>query len=273
MVRRDELHHFLGDMVVIERQVEALVGGQLLNAESHPRVTEAVGRYQRMIEVQREALEARLRSVGGEAPASPARVAPLRVLAEAKMHDARSPSRALHVLYTAFNHAVFGYAMLHAVAHRFYDSQASGNTADLAETHMREYAAAAQEINQMISDAVVSKLSQRGQECQCRCPSCTLGICLCPPHGTNTVNEVWRETSPSASPGGIRLRLPRSDSVVARVGLREGDRVAAVDDQEITSDLDTGSMQTAIRRHQSGEKIRLRVRRATDDVEVIVTRP
>jgi len=130
-----------------------------------------------------------------------------------------------------------------------------------------------QEINQMISDAVMSELNQRGQECQCRCPSCALGICLCSPHGTNTVNEVWRETIPPVPPGGIRVRQPRRDSVVARVGLREGDSVVAVDDQPIASDLDAGAIQTAVRRHQSGETIRLRVRRATDELEVTVNRP
>lgn len=138
---------------------------------------------------------------------------------------------------------------------------------------MRGYAAAAQEINQMILDAVVSELNQRGQECQCRCPSCALGICLCVPHSTNTINEVWQGTSPSALLGGIWVRQPRRDSVVARVGLREGDCVVAVDDQEIVSDLDAGSIQTAVRRRQSGEKIRLRVRRATGELEVTVTRP
>lgn len=53
-------------------------------------------------------------------------------------------------------------------AHKHIPSAHEGHwhTADLAEAHMRGYAAAAQEINQMISDAVVSELSLRGQECQ-----------------------------------------------------------------------------------------------------------
>ncbi|MGH2404459.1 MAG: class I SAM-dependent methyltransferase [bacterium] len=56
---------------------------------------------------------------------------------------------------------------------------------------------------------------------ECLCPSCGLGLCLCAPHGTNAVNQVWRETSPSEPSGGLWVRPPRSESAAARVGLRE----------------------------------------------------
>lgn len=274
---RNELQQFLGDMVAIERQLDGHLGRQLREIARQPQVAEAIERFHRMVRSQREALEARLHTVGGEEVTSPTRIAaiPLPVAADMQHDESdRVASTALHTLYIAFNHAAFGYAMLHAVAHRYFDSQAEGNTADLAEAHLRSYAAAAQEINQMVSDVIVRELSQRDQACQCRCPSCALGVCLCASHGTNTVNQAWRETSPSAPSGGIWVRPPRSNSVAARVGLCEGDRIIAVDDQEIASDLDIGSIQAAIRKHQSGEEIRLQVRRATGELqEVTVTRP
>jgi C-terminal processing protease CtpA/Prc len=274
---RSELQQFLGDMVAIERQLDGYFGGQLQEGARHPKVAEAIERFHHMVRSQREALEARLQTVGGQKVTSPTRIAavPLPLAADRRHEESdRAASAALHTLYSAFNHAAFGYAMLHAVAHRSFDSQAEGNTADLAEAHLRGYAAAAQEINQMVSDVIVRELSQREQPCQCRCPSCGLGICLCASHGTSTVNQVWRETSPAAPSGGIWVRPPRRDSVAARVGLREGDRIIAVDDQEIASDLDIGSMQAAIRKHQSGEEIRLQVRRVTgESQEVTVTRP
>lgn len=127
-----ELHHYVGDMVLMERQILALVGAQLLpQTAGHPRLADAVERYHRMAATQRETLEERLRSLGGETPCSPTRVVPLPVLAAVDMGDDGTPnvSKMLHVLYTAFNHATLGYAMLHAVAHRFYDSQVGGNTA------------------------------------------------------------------------------------------------------------------------------------------------
>lgn len=271
-----ELQSHLGDMVLVERQMVTLVGEFVSPVGGHPEVAKTIERYHRMAKTQHEASEVRLRSIGGQTPSSPTRIAPVPVLTPVDAGQAgtgKALSRTLHVLATAFNHAAFGYAILHSVAHRFYDSQASGNTADLAEAHMRGYAAAAQEINQMISDAVVSELSLRGQECQCQCPSCALGICLCAPHGTNTVTEVWQDTRPTTPSGGIRVRLPRGDSVVARVGLREGDCVVAVDDQQIASDLDASAMQAAVRRHESGGTVRLRVHRATEDLDVSVTRP
>ena len=41
--------------------------------------------------------------------------------------------------------------MLHATGHRFFD----GETSDLVEAHLRGYTGAAQEVNQLIADAVV----------------------------------------------------------------------------------------------------------------------
>jgi C-terminal processing protease CtpA/Prc len=271
----NELQQFLGDLVAMERQLDGYIGRQLQEVAWHPKVAEAIKRFHQMVRSQREALEARRQTVGGKQAASPTRIAPVPFPEDTRHEENdKVASAALHTLYTAFNHAAFGYAMLHAVAHRYFDSQAEGNTADLAEAHLRAYAAAAQEINQIVSDVIVRELSQRDHACRCQCPSCALGVCLCAPHGTNTVNQAWRETSPSAPSGGIWVRPPRSNSVAARAGLRDGDRVIAVDDQEIASDLDVGSMQTAIRKHQSGEEIRLQVRRATGELqEVTVTRP
>jgi C-terminal processing protease CtpA/Prc len=274
---RNELRQFLSDMVAIERQLDGYLVRQLREGARDSKVAEAFERFHRMVRSQREALESRLQAVGGREGTLPTRIAAvlLPVAADTRNGEGdRNASAALHTLYAAFNHAAFGYAMLHAVAHRYFDSQAQGNTADLAEAHLRGYASAAQEMNQMVSDVTVRELSQRDQPCQCQCPSCSLGVCLCASHGTTTVNTVWRETTPSAPSGGLWVRPPRPDSAAARGGLREGDRIVAVDDQEIASDVDTGSMQGAVRKHQSGEKIRLRVRRLTGEMEeVTVIRP
>jgi hypothetical protein len=47
---------------------------------------------------------------------------------------------ALHILYGAFNHAALGYAILHAVAHRAFDSQDEGNTVGMRDGPVLEYA-------------------------------------------------------------------------------------------------------------------------------------
>lgn len=273
----DKLLECVGDMVALERQIEKALGQLGEDVAAHPEAAEAIRRFQDTTRGQLEALRARLDTIGGREPDSPRTIVPLpfapAVWARHEGHLG-SVSRKLHTLCTAFNHAALGYAVLHAVAHRFYDSQEEGNTADLAEQHLRGYAAAVQEINQLISDVAVWELGGDGHECECLCPSCGLGVCVCSPHGTNTVNQVWRETSPAAPEGGLRVRRPRRDSAAASAGMREDDIIIAVDDQQIGSDLDTQTMQAGVRKHQSGEKIRFRVRCGKGEQrEITVIRP
>lgn len=128
-----ELQSHLGDMVLMvlmERQMVTLLGEFVSPVGGHPEVAKAIERYYRMAKMGHEASEARLKTIGGQTLSSPTRIAPVPVLTPVDAGQAgpgKALSRTLHVLATAFNHAAFGYAILHAVAHRFYDSQASGN--------------------------------------------------------------------------------------------------------------------------------------------------
>jgi C-terminal processing protease CtpA/Prc len=163
--------------------------------------------------------------------------------------------------------------VLHATAHRAFDSQAEGNTADLAESHFRAYGTAIQELDLLISDIVVSELDGVGEDCQCQCPACGIGLCLCASHGANTVRQVWRETIPTAPEGGLRVRRPRAGSEAQRAGLLDGDRVLAIDGNEIGTDLDISAVQTAIRAHSAGDRMRLRVLRdGSGPIELILRR-
>jgi hypothetical protein len=219
-------------------------------------------------------LRARLSTLGGTGKDEPDLIAPLPSSPEAARAPHHRVARVLHIYDSAFTHMAFGYTMLHAVAHRAYDSQGEGNTADLAEEHPRRYAGAAQEIDQLISDVVVAELDATGNECRCQCPSCALGICLCAPHGTATVNKAWRETTPAPVGPGIEVRAPRSGSPAAQVGLSKGDRIVAADGQQLPTDLDIIILQTAVRGHDSGESILLDVvRQNGEGSQVTVTRP
>jgi hypothetical protein len=159
--------------------------------------------------------------------------------------------------------------MLHVVASHARDSQGPDNTEDLAEVHLRDYAAVIQELNQLVSEAVVWELTQLSHECHCGCPACDLGVCMCSPHGTITLNLVWSETRPSEPAGGLWVRQPRSTSAAAQAELRAGDRIVAIDEQTIASDWDVPTLQNVIHRHQSGEAIQLRVQRSTGELEDI----
>jgi membrane-associated protease RseP (regulator of RpoE activity) len=263
---------YLNDMIALERQLEVVVDHLVPAVAIQPQVADAFGRYQRTVRAHRAALDARADVIGHQMlapatlvaiPTTPATFPPEHVV-----------SQALHTLYTALNHAAFGYSMLHVVAHRAFDSQEPDNTADLAEAHLREYAAVVQELNQLVSEVVVWELAQLGHECQCKCPACGLGVCMCSPHGTNTLNEIWGETRPSAPAGGLWVRQPWSASAAAQAGLRVGDRIVSVDEQVVASDWDVPTLQNGIREHQSGEAIQLRVQRASGELEdITLTRP
>ena len=183
-------------------------------------------------------------------------------------------ARAVLPLYASLNEAVLAYAALHALAHRAFDSLGDGNTADLAESQLRAYAGAIQELDIIASDAVVLESSELGTDCRCGCPACGLGLCLCSPHGANTVRQAWRETLPPADEGGLRVRPPRSGSETERAHLRAADRVVAIDGTAIPNDLDAASVQAAIRAHGSGEELLLTIRSSDGNTrEVTVRRP
>ena len=264
---------YLGDMLALERQLEALVDLLVPVVAILPQVADAFGRYQRKVRAHRTALEARTQVIGSQMPGALAAIVAIPA-PPATVPPEYAVPQALHTLYTAFNHAAIGYSMLHAVAHRAFDSRQPGNTAGLAEAHLRDYAAAVQEMNQLVSEAVVWELARLGHECQCMCEGCSLGVCMCAPHGMITLNEAWGEPRPSAPASGLQVRHPRSASAASQAGLRAGDRIVMVDEQAIASDLDYPTLQGGIRKLQAGEAIRLRVQRATGELEdITLTRP
>ncbi|HEX2645910.1 MAG TPA: PDZ domain-containing protein [Candidatus Dormibacteraeota bacterium] len=182
-------------------------------------------------------------------------------------------TRALGRVYAVLSEAAFAYAVLHAMAHRDFDSQAEGNTADLAESHLRAYANAIQQLNLLVSDITVNELGSAHADCRCQCPACGLGLCLCAPHGAITVRQVMQEAIPEPPVGGLRVRRPRAGSEAERAGLTDGDRVLAIDGKDIASDLDAAAVQAAIRAHSSGETVRLKVDRAEGQIELTAHRP
>jgi hypothetical protein len=183
-------------------------------------------------------------------------------------------SQSVARLYAALSEAVFAYGGMHARAHRDFDSQSEGNTAALAEAHLQAYGAAIQQLNLLVSDISVDELGTRAIYCQCQCPACAFGLCLCSPHGSATMQEVMQSTIPAPVEAGVRVRRPRPGSEAERATLVDGDRVAAIDDKEIGSDLDLGSVQAAIRAHASGDTLELFVVRSDGErVQLTARRP
>jgi membrane-associated protease RseP (regulator of RpoE activity) len=263
----------LADVAVLERELEPLLPAATEAAAGDPKVEALFERVRSMVAEHRQALMGRLSELGATEPPAVSKMAPLPRPSGINGFPTAAVSSALHEVYSALNHVGFAYTIVHVVAHRFFDSQEEGNTADLAEEHLRHYAGALQEINQLISDTVASEMTRAGQECLCACPACGLGICICAPHGINTINQAWQETSPSPEGPGIRVRRPRSGSPAALEGLREGDRIVTADGQEIPRDRDTPLLQKAIRKHQSGQPVQLEVLRGEDKRSISMVRP
>ena len=254
------LRQWVADMVFLEGQIDEALEHRLEEVRGHARAAAVVSRFHTMVKSQREALQARLLSSGGSVSGS-SRAAPAHVSrASARGHG--PASSAMGDIHSDFSHAAFRYAVLHTRVHRFGDI----TTADLAENHRRSYAEAALEIHRLVADVVVWELAEEGQECQCACPSCGLGVCLC----WHAHLESPAVGSP-AEPAGLLVRSPRANSAAARSGLCEGDIILAADGQELHHYQD---LQATVRKHQAGEEIRLRVQRGGGvPLEVSLTRP
>ncbi len=257
------------EMIALETRIGEEIDRLPTDAVEHPGLASTLRDVREITKRQREALQARLKQI--QQPVIPGE----QNKAERPREQSAPPlSPGLSDLQGLINEAALGYAIMHAMAHRLFDSREDGNTADLAEGHLRSYSHASQVLNRLISDVTIWELGDAGRECQCQCPSCGLGVCLCSPHGTNTVGDVWRETAAvyaETAGRGMRVRPPRSNSAAIRAGLHAGDMVFAVDGREVPDESwdSIGTIQDAVKKHKSGEIVRFQVRRASGETEEI----
>lgn len=271
MKLRDHIVAMLG----IERQIVAALEPISKELQGHAESSAVLGRIRAMAEEHIEALRIRIMGIGVREPDLLLAPVPSGVPGRGT-GEPGGPSMALQALYTLLSQATFGYSVLHVVAHRQLDSPwaiEEGNTADLAEELLKEYARALEILDTKGCEVVVWELSKEGLECRCVCPSCALGICLCWIHGTATVVDarrpvLAREAAPAAA--GLAVALPRTNSVALLAGVSEGDAIVAIDGQRVGGDANVdamvGGFQTAIKAHGPGDTIRLKVRNPSGDV-------
>ena len=109
----------------------------------------------------------------------------------------------------------------------------------------------------MLPGAIARELNADGLFCRCVCPACGIGACGCVRNSIAEVAEAW------GWPGlpiddGVELRSPpRPGSQLAAAGVHEGDRIVSVDGTPVSSN---GELQAALRKHQIGETVQLRIR-------------
>jgi PDZ domain len=258
------LRQHVAELVALERDIEGALEHQREKVRAHPEVSALVRRCREIASSHRGALQAHLERLAGDDTAEPTETAVVAVFGasagEAEGEQTRTVSDTLRADYTAFNYAAISYAVLCEMGFRLYDPPLR----EIAERHLLAYAEATQQINQLIASVVAWELEQQGLECRCICPMCSMGACGCVAAGTWTVNEAWRETAPSSSgqaDRGFLLLPPRAGSPLAVAGVQGGERLLKVDDQPVASIAD---IQTAIRKHPLGEKVRVLVQRGSE---------
>lgn len=261
-----EMRQRLTDMVSFEGHMEgALTQGSKI-VRDYPEAFEALDLFRGVVGSQRKALQELLDGMGGSGPSGTGVMATLDMAA--LLSNAEDPypvSRALHIISTAFNHAAFGYAMLHTVAHRLNQRMGEADTAGLAEQFQHSCIAAAQTIHRLIPDVVIWEMG-RDKECMCTYPSCSLGICLCWHSHIDSLLPV----SPTEE-DGVLVRLPKSNSAASKAGLQQGDIILAVDGQSVQNYQD---LQAEIRKRNPGDSVLIRVfRRPGDSREIAITLP
>ncbi len=261
------LHQHMAHMVALEAGIEKTLEQQLIQVGDHSEVAAAIRDFHEMAGGQRQALKARLHTVGENI------AIPDRAVGESGDGNGYPASTALRCAYVALNEAIIGYTMLRILALRFRDSPVTGeeNTAALAEQHIRNYVGAVRRISQLLHDVVVWELEREGHNCKCTCACCGLGVCICATYNRETLSNAWAEAGPIADESEVLVLPPKPGSAAADAGLQHGDVIVAADGLELES---YGTLYEVADGHQSGETIELRVRRRSGELaDISVVRP
>lgn len=188
------------------------------------------------------------------------------------LSDLHPVSSSLRNMYVLLNEAIIGYSLIQPIASRFRDSLTvadDGTTGHLARQHTQDYVAAAGRIMDEIHDAVIWELDSSGIDCRCTCPSCSIGVCLGPASARAIVAQAQSDALPSDVRSGIYVHRPRAGSAAAEAGIRKGDVILAVDGIRIDS---LPRIQTDVRNHRPGDRIKFRIRRGSEEFNTDVFR-
>jgi len=181
---------YVGDMYALESHIEQAIDAQLEKVKDLPKAHAAVRRFHGNVRTQRDAMKAHLDSLGSPMSGSlKSAVTNLFGMAAGVIDKVRpeSASKILRDNYTAFNLAAMGYHMLYGTALMLNDQK----TAAIAERHHRTYTDMVQDINQIILTVVADELRKDGLKLNEKAMD----------SATETMNEDWRATSPTTSPG------------------------------------------------------------------------
>lgn len=158
---RETLTKYLGDMHALESHIFQAIDKQSKLLDDHPDAQEKIRVYHDTLAVHLTALQTRLDALGGS-PTHPVKEGVAAVLGVAAgLYDkvrTEEASKDIRDDYTAINHAIIAYNMLHATALALGDQE----TAGLAKRHMTDNAQFVMEINNFMPKLVLDELRQDG---------------------------------------------------------------------------------------------------------------
>lgn len=266
--RPQRLLDHLATMVALEHSIERRVDQLLQEAIRHDDVMSLLERVRESSRDHSLALAARLDAIASGTPALECVTAPsaLEALYATRRHLASGALLAAHAL---LNQAVMGYAILLELAFRAADSVehiGPDNTGDLAWSNMQSSAVLVQETSRLMPYVVVDELEADGLDCECRCPTCGLGVCGCALAFRRRMDLAMAGAGPTESWPGIRMVRPRPGSPAAAAGIEKHDLLTKIDGSVIDS---IPMLQEAITARQPGETIELEVERVGGAVETV----
>lgn len=173
---------YLGDMHALESHILQAIDKQDKLLHDHPRAKEMISTFRTTIEGHVNALQARLDALGGSPthPVKEAAAAAAGVVAGIydKVRNEEA-SKDLRDDYTAINHAVISYIMLHTTALAFNDQA----TAELCKRHLTDNATFVMDINRYMPDLILEEFRQDGLTIDEGATNTA----------RQTVGEIWRQ--------------------------------------------------------------------------------
>lgn len=177
---------WVGDLAALVSHVEEALDHQLKLKSDNANLTATIQRFHDTVRDDKQRVEA-YQEQYGSTPGNPVieKGAELLGMAAGLIDRVRNDSvaKALRDDFTAFSHVAIAYSMLHATAMAYNDSA----TEAFAGEGLKTYARLAQEVNQVISEAVVADLANNKDD-----PAPNTGIV---DQCRAFINEAWRESA------------------------------------------------------------------------------
>jgi ferritin-like metal-binding protein YciE len=178
------LSDYISDVVTLENHIEEALDRQLNQVKDDQIALEAVRGFHDLVKRQRDTMRALREDYGGTA-GSPIKEAGTALLGKAAglIDNIRTEgnSKALRDDYTAFNLAAISYTMLHTTATALGDNRVAG----IALDHLRGYAGAIMQINNVIPDVVVAELAKDDHKVVAGAAKTT----------RDAIDKTWRESA------------------------------------------------------------------------------